>query len=70
MSFSVTEEAIHLPWKPDPAMAGEVGVKGKIGIGALEFEDVEAGEEEGAGKRDRSLSFYKGNECQATLHKP
>ena len=70
MSFSVMEEAIHLPWEPYPAMSREVGVKGKIGIGALELEDVEAGREEGAGKRDRSLSFYKGSECQATPPRP
>ena len=43
MSFSITEVAIHLPWDPDPAMAGEVGAKGKIGTRALELEDGEAG---------------------------
>ena len=55
MSFSVTEEAIHLPWELDPAIAGEVGVKGKIGTGTLEPKDVEAGREEGVGGR---IDFY------------
>ena len=48
-----------MPWEPDPTMAEGVVVKGNIGIGALEREDVEVGREEGAGKRDRSLSFIK-----------
>ena len=29
MSFSITEEAIHLPCEPDPDMAGVVGGEGK-----------------------------------------
>ena len=49
MSFSVTEEAIHLPCKSDPDMARVFFGQKKIEAWVLELEDGWAEEEEGVG---------------------
>ena len=53
-SFSVTEEASHLPLEPDPAMAGEGGGGGEEGSFFWALRAWEIGRlrlEEGVGKR-------------------
>ena len=39
MSFSLTEETIHLPWPPDPDMIKCFLEKGKMGTWVLELEN-------------------------------
>ena len=70
MSFSLMEEAIHLPCAPDPDMAGVLfcgGKDGSLGTGAREWMGRE---EEGVGEKVKSLSLYKGCEYQAPPHSP
>ena len=59
-SFSVMEEASHLPLKPDPDMAGEVFGSGKIEVWVLELEDGKAGEGRRRGeKRGIFMLLYR-----------
>ena len=59
MSFSLTEEAIHLPCAPDPDMVGVLfggGKDGSLGTGARERMGKE---EEGVGERVNTYPLIK-----------
>ena len=51
MSFSLTEEAIHLPCAPDLEMAGVLCWAEKMRTWALELENGEGREREGVGEK-------------------
>ena len=55
MSFSLTEEAIHLPPAPDPNMIGVLFWAEKVRAWALELENRWAEEGEGMGEQGRIL---------------
>ena len=71
MSFSLTEEAIHLPWPPDPDMV-ECQVEWEedenLGAGAQDWKDE--GREKAWEKKGESLSPYKGSEYRTPPHSP
>ena len=60
MSFSVTEEAIHLPCAPDPDMFGVLSRAGKARAWALELKNGWAVKGEGVGGWGRILIPLKG----------
>ena len=73
MSFSLTEETIHLPCTPDPDMVGVLswGEKDEnLGAGAREWGRQRERERQGVGETGESLSLYKGSEYQAPPHSP
>ena len=68
MSFSLTEETIHLPCAPDPDMAEcflDAEKNKNLGAGVREWMGRE---EEGVGEKVKSLSLYKDYEYQAPPH--
>ena len=65
MSFSLTEEAIHLPCAPHPDMVECFLEVEKMRTWALELENGRAEREKVWVKEGESLSPYKGGEYQA-----
>ena len=70
MSFSLTEEAIHLPCAPDRDMVGVLFWAERMRAWALELENGWAETENEWVKKGESLSLYKGSEYQAPPHSP
>ena len=70
MSFSLTEEAIHLPPTLDPDMIGVLFWAEKARAWALELKNVWAEEGEGVGEERESLSLYKGSKSHAPPYSP
>ena len=59
MSFSLTEEVIHLPPAPDPDMIGVLFWAEKVRAWALELENGWAEEGEGVGEKGYPYPFIK-----------
>ena len=70
MSFSLTEETIHLPCAPDPDMIGVLFEAERMEAWALELENGWVEREKAWVKGGESLSLYKGSVYQAPPHSP